>query len=127
MEELTNFPATDPALAQYLFWALEHGGKFHAQLIEYLCRYPVSAREFIEGEQYLGLKSVYPAVVEALEQIYNAIGVHLPELVFSKCIAFAGGTFKPAQSSRWITRQAEATVAIIKTQLQGRITVTGVR
>ena len=77
MEELTNIPAADPALAQYLFWALEHGGKFHAQLIEYLCRYPVSAREFIVGEQYLGLKSVYPAVVEALEQIYNANGVHL--------------------------------------------------
>jgi hypothetical protein len=77
MAERTEFPSADPYLARYLCWALDHGGQFHHQLIEHLVRYPVSARQFIEADQYLGLKSVYPTVIDALEKIYNANDIHL--------------------------------------------------
>lgn len=77
MDDLKNFPTADIPLANYLYWALESGGKYHAQLIEQLARYPVSVREFIEGDPYLGLKSVYPTVIESLEKIYNSNDIHL--------------------------------------------------
>lgn len=77
MNELKTFPSSDKALTNYIYWALESGGKFHANLLENLARYPVGVREFIEGDEYLGLKNVYPAVIESLEQIYNTGGIHL--------------------------------------------------
>lgn len=77
MDDILEFPSADTSLTQYLYWATESGGKFHTQLIEHLARYPVSIREFIEGDSYLGLKSVYPTVIESLEQVYNGNDIHL--------------------------------------------------
>lgn len=58
-------------LKWYLNWAVSSNDPFALAVIENLSRYPVSVREFITSDTYLGLKNVYPVVIESLEDIYH--------------------------------------------------------
>ena len=58
-------------LQGYLEWAVSSGDPFALAVIENLSRYPVSVGEFITSDTYLGLKNVYPVVIESLEDIYH--------------------------------------------------------
>jgi hypothetical protein len=58
-------------LKAYVGYAVETGDPFALSIVENLARYPVTIREFIVGDSYLGLKNVYPAVILALEEVYH--------------------------------------------------------
>lgn len=58
-------------LKSYVGYAVETGDPFSLSIVENLARYPVTIRDFIVGDSYLGLKNVYPAVVLALDEVYH--------------------------------------------------------
>ncbi len=60
-------------LRDYLVWVAAYGSPFDLAIAENLARYPVAVSEFITSDSYLGLKNVYPAVIEALEEIYHPV------------------------------------------------------
>lgn len=55
----------------YLRWAAREGDAFSRAIVENLARFPVSVDRFVTGDAYLGLKNVYPSVLEALTEIYH--------------------------------------------------------
>jgi len=70
----------EDGLKLYLQWVVNHGSPFDLAITENLARYPVSIFEFITSDSYLGLKNVYPAVLQSLEEIYHPPIEHLGPL-----------------------------------------------
>jgi len=64
---------TDENLYEFLKFVVEQDDPFFNAIAENLARYPVDIRTFITDDEYLGLNNVYPAVIEALEDIYHPI------------------------------------------------------
>lgn len=64
-------------LREYLDFANCSDDDFHRRAAAQLTRYPVSIKEFIESPEYLGDTSVYPANLEALEQLNNPDGIRI--------------------------------------------------
>ena len=60
-------------LKDFLLLASRSDDQFFNSIIENLARYPVDIRTFIEADEYLGLKNVYPAIIESLEHVYHPI------------------------------------------------------
>lgn len=58
-------------LHEQVSWSLSHGGKFYQELLQHLVRLPVDVKTFITHDDYLGIKTAYPGIVEALEEIYH--------------------------------------------------------
>lgn len=56
---------------QYVHWVATEGDPFSQAIVENLARMPVSVEEFVTSDTYLGLKNVYPAILEALVEIYH--------------------------------------------------------
>ena len=81
-------------LSEYLDYAHGQDDDFHRQAASQLTRYPVSIREFIESPEYLGDTSVYPANLEALEQLNNPHGVRVGSCYTEAVIAGGIGVGK---------------------------------
>jgi hypothetical protein len=63
--------STKKELKPYLAWTAKAGDLFAIEIASNLARYPVPVEEFITSDAYLGLKNVYPVVIEALTEIYH--------------------------------------------------------
>jgi len=61
----------DEELTSFLVWATTKHDPFFNAIVENLARYPVDARTFVTGDDYMGLHSVYPAILDALEEMYH--------------------------------------------------------
>ncbi len=61
----------DHGLWQFVKYVTGRNDSFFNAVLENLSRYPVDVKTFMVGDDYLGLKSVYPAIIEALENIYH--------------------------------------------------------
>lgn len=71
MDNLKTLPGADPDLIQFLYWVADANDLFYDALVENLARYPVDVRTFVTEDKYLGLKNVYPAVLDSLDEIFH--------------------------------------------------------
>ena len=81
-------------LRDYLDYANGCDDDFHRQAARQLIRYPVSIKEFVESSEYLGDDSVYPANLEALEQLNNPRGIRIGSAYTEAVIAGGIGVGK---------------------------------
>jgi hypothetical protein len=61
----------DQELYDFLAWAAYQGDPFYNDIIINLERYPADIRTFITDDELLGLKNVYPTILDELEEIYH--------------------------------------------------------
>lgn len=66
-----NSPADNTDLISFITWSADKRDPFYNAILEHLARYPVCIKDFIENERYLGLKTVYPGITSALEEIFH--------------------------------------------------------
>ena len=83
-----------PEFLDYANAQAQAGDKFHRRAAELLIRYPVSIREFIESPEFLNDTSVYPANMEALEELNNADGLRIGSAYVEAVIAGSIGVGK---------------------------------
>ncbi len=62
---------SNPELFCFLVWATKKNDPFFNSIIENLARYPVDIRTFVTDKEYLGMSGVYPAILDALEEMYH--------------------------------------------------------
>ena len=95
-------------LRTYLTWVATSGSPFDLAVTENLARYPVSVSEFITSDAYLGLKNVYPVIIETLEEVYHPvvaglgpirIGTRYREVLLTGSLGCAKRT--PSQNRRY--------------------------
>ena len=70
------------------------GDRFHRSAAQQLTRYPVSIREFVVSSEFLNDTSVYPANMEALEELNNPRGLRIGSSYTEAVIAGAIGVGK---------------------------------
>lgn len=66
-----EYISSQEVLHDFLLFVVRQSSPFFNAVAENLARYPVDVRTFITDDEYLGLKNVYPAIIEALEGIYH--------------------------------------------------------
>lgn len=58
-------------LYEFIRFTAQQKDTFYNAIVGNLARYPVDVSTFITDDEYLGLKNVYPIIIEALQEIYH--------------------------------------------------------